>query len=65
MTNTFTLTNPIFSVTETLLSQINRICTAQEIPFLLQVQRRVKFYSTMFTAGVLVVELAILISLCL
>lgn len=33
MTNTFTLTNPIFSVTETLLSLINRICTAQEIPF--------------------------------
>lgn len=33
MKNTFTLTNPIFSATETLLSQINRICTAQAIPF--------------------------------
>lgn len=33
MTNTFTLTNPIFSATESLLSQINRICTAQGIPY--------------------------------
>ncbi|MFG6653938.1 nucleotidyl transferase AbiEii/AbiGii toxin family protein [Scandinavium sp. M-37] len=33
MTNIFTLTNPISSVTEMLLSRINKICTAQEIPF--------------------------------
>ncbi|HCM1931032.1 TPA: nucleotidyl transferase AbiEii/AbiGii toxin family protein [Salmonella enterica subsp. salamae serovar 51:c:-] len=33
MTNIFTLANPIFSATETLLSRINRICTAQGIPF--------------------------------
>lgn len=33
MTNIFTLVNPIFSATETLLSRINRICTAQGIPF--------------------------------
>ena len=33
MTNTFILANPIFSVTETLLSRINRICIAQGISF--------------------------------
>jgi predicted nucleotidyltransferase len=33
MRNTFTLTNPISSATEALLSRINRICAVQEIPF--------------------------------
>lgn len=33
MTNTFTLVNQISSATETLLTLIKRICTAQEIPF--------------------------------
>lgn len=33
MTNIFTLMNPISSATEKLLSQINRICIAQGIPF--------------------------------
>lgn len=33
MTNIFILVNPIFSVTERLLSRINQICTTQGIPF--------------------------------
>ena len=61
MTNIFTLMNPISSATEKLLSQINRICIAQGIPFLLQVQRLVKFCSIMYTAEVLVAEPVILI----
>lgn len=33
MTNIFTLVNPIFPVTEVLLTRIKQICAAQEIPF--------------------------------
>lgn len=33
MTNIFTLVNPLFSATEALVTHIQRICTAEEIPF--------------------------------